>query len=1514
MYIPTKPKKQGLYSPEFEHDACGVGFIANIKGIQSHKVVSDGLQILENLEHRGACGCDPKTGDGAGILTQVPDSFLRAITAEQRINLPKVGDYGTGIVFLPQRADQKNTIEEWFEEIIREEGQTFLGWREVPHDSEQIGEVAHSVEPEFRQIFIAKGDDVADELAFERKLYVIRKRIENKVAQAHLSEKDFFYICSLSTRTIVYKGQLMSTQVGPFFNDLADERFVSAIALVHSRYSTNTFPTWSLAHPYRMLAHNGEINTLRGNINWMRARESQLISDAFGDDIHKIFPVCTPDASDSAILDNVFELLTLSGRTLPHVAMMMIPEAWNGDDLMDPTKKAFYEYHSCLMEPWDGPASVAFSDGRFIGAVLDRNGLRPSRWVLTKDDFVIMGSEAGVLEVTPENIKTNGRLRPGKMFLIDTVNAKIIDDDELKRVFSSRKPYAEWIKENVVDLESMSKPHHIHGLDAETIQTRQLAFGWTLENLGFILKPMVIDGVEATGSMGHDTPLAVFSHHAQPLYHYFKQLFAQVTNPPVDAIREELVMSSHMMLGAEQNLFDETAKHCQRLRVKHPILTNESLEKIRSLDQEGLKAETLDMIFDIKTGAKGLDPAIDALYIKADQAIDAGATLLVLSDRAANADHAAMPSLLACAGLHHHLIRNGRRTRVSLIVETGEAREMHHFATLMGYGVNAINPYLIFESIEHEITNHNYPEGLTFEKACTNFIKATRKGLFKVLSKMGISTLQSYCGGQIFEAVGLGDKLIDKYFTATPSRIGGIGVEDVAEEVLTRHERAYPTTQGGYDGLPPGGDYAWRRDGEHHMLNPQSIALLQHSVRSGDYKIFKQFSKSVNDIAKQTSTIRGLMEFKTGQPIPIEEVEPASEIVKRFATGAMSYGSISKEMHETLAIAMNRLGGFSNTGEGGENRERYKPMSNGDSKRSRIKQVAQGRFGVTIEYLVNADQLQIKMAQGAKPGEGGQLPGHKVSKEIAQTRGTTPGVGLISPPPHHDIYSIEDLAQLIYDLKNANRKADVSVKLVSEIGVGTVAAGVAKGKADHVLISGFEGGTGASPQTSIRHAGLPMELGIAEAQQTLVMNDLRGRIRVQTDGQLRTGRDVVIAGMLGADEFGFATIALVTSGCILLRKCHLNTCSVGIATQDKELRKQFTGKPEHIVNYFMFVAEEVREVMAELGFRNFNELIGRVDLLEKRKVITHWKSKGVDLSKILHKPDVPAHVSRYHTGTQDHGLEDVLDMELLDQCKDAIENKTPVKHTMNIRNIHRTAGTILSSEIARKYGIEGLPDDTIQIKFNGSAGQSFGAFLSKGVSFELEGEVNDYVGKGISGGKIIVYPPKKSTIVAEKNIIAGNVLFYGATSGEGYIRGLGGERFCVRNSGVKTVIEGIGDHGCEYMTAGIVVVLGPTGKNFAAGMSGGIAYIWNPDGKFEERCNPEMVDLVPVDEAEDQKTLKTLIESHLKHTDSAVAKKLLDNWSATIKQFTKVYPRDYRRVLEEAALAQKDEVKEVVHG
>lgn len=1492
------PKKQGLYNPDFEHDSCGVGFIANIKGNKSHNIIRRGIQILNNMEHRGAVGCDPLTGDGAGILIQMPDDFLRSKCAEIDIELPELGEYGTGLIFLPHIMEDRNKIENWFEHIVREEGQVFLGWRDVPYDNSHIGKIARASQPLFKQAFIQRGRNTKPE-NFEKKLFVIRKRIGLAVMNSTLNYKNFFYICSLTTKTLIYKGQLMATQLDRFFPDLTDENMVTAIALVHSRYSTNTFPTWALAHPFRMVAHNGEINTLRGNKNWMHAREKQFKGDIFGEDVHKIMPVIAAHKSDSASFDNALEMLVMSGRDLPHAVMMMIPEAWSAHKSMKQERKDFYEYHSCLMEPWDGPASIAFTDGRYIGAVLDRNGLRPSRYWVTKDDYVIMASETGVLDIPAENILLKDRLRPGRIFLVDTQEGRIIKDEEIKDKYAARRPYSQWLKENMVDISDLPEMKTEEEDNSVSLIEKQKTFGYTLEDFKILLSPMAVDGKEALGSMGADTPLAVLSRKPQPLFNYFKQLFAQVTNPPIDPIREEIVMSENVLLGKEGNLLSETAEHCRRLKLPHPVLSNKELQKFKNLKLEGLKARTLDMTFKKKHGKGGLKKALKKLFALADDAIKDGVSIIILSDKKTDADNVPMPSLLACSGLHHHLIREGTRTKTSIVLETGEAREMHHFAVLIGYGANAINPYLAFETIKNEIEKGFLENGIAYEKAEKNYIKSTRAGLFKIISKMGISTIQSYCGAQIFEAVGLSEKFVEKYFTSTPTRIGGIGIETIAEEMLMNHSEAFPDEKPFDDELKTGGFYQWRRDGEHHQINPQTIALLQQAVRTGDYKKFKEYTNFINQQSTNLASIRGLLEFNRKKPIPIEEVEPASEIVKRFATGAMSYGSISKEAHETLAVAMNRLGGFSNTGEGGEDPARFKKEPNGDWKRSRIKQIAQGRFGVTIEYLNNADQLQIKMAQGAKPGEGGQLPGHKVSKEIAKTRYTTPGVGLISPPPHHDIYSIEDLSQLIFDLKNSNPNAEISVKLVSEMGVGTVAAGVAKGKADHILISGYEGGTGASPLTSIKHCGLPMELGISEAQQVLVLNGLRRRVRLQADGQLKTGRDVVITAMLGADEFGFSTAALISMGCIMLRKCHQNTCSVGVATQDPELRKHFAGKPEHVINFFSFIAEEVREYMAELGFAKFDDLIGRVDLLEVREIEDHWKAKGLDLSTILHRPDVPAKTPLRHAELQEHSVLHILDRRLIESSKKALDDGKMVSFSCKINNTNRTVGTMLSSKIAKNYGQPGLPEDTIMIDFEGSAGQSFGAFLAHGVTFTLEGDANDYVGKGLSGGKVIIFPPRDAGFKAEENIIAGNVILYGATSGEMYLNGVVGERFAVRNSGAVAVVEGVGDHGCEYMTGGRVVILGPTGRNFAAGMSGGIAFVLDEDGDFETRCNTEMVELFPVEEEDDKQFINQLVENHKKYTKSNVAEKILGDFDKFISKFRKVYPIDYRRVLEE---------------
>jgi glutamate synthase domain-containing protein 2/glutamate synthase domain-containing protein 1/glutamate synthase domain-containing protein 3 len=1493
----TLLRPQGLYDPRFEHDACGVGFVVNVRGVKSRDIVDKGLTILANLEHRGACGCDPLTGDGAGILLQIPHAFFKKELAAQKHRLPEPGEYGVGTVFLPRETNQRNECLEIFESAARQAGLKLIAWRHVPIDPAECGPQARAVMPEIRQIFIGRdGRRVKDQATLERKLYVVRKVVENRVAASGLPDSESFHVASLSTRTIVYKGLLISWQIPRFYQDLRDPAVDSALALVHQRFSTNTLPSWDRAHPYRFLAHNGEINTLRGNENWMHAREKMFQSALFGEDIEKIRPIINPRGSDSAKFDNALELLTLTGRSIAHAVMMMIPEAWQNHETMSETKRAFYEYHSCLMEPWDGPASIAFTDGVRIGAVLDRNGLRPSRYVVTKDGLVVMASEVGVLDIAPERVEAKGRLQPGRMFLVDTSLGRIVDDEEIKEGTAARRPYRQWLDANIVKLGGLPPTTSLQEpFDRATLLEQQQAFGYTIEDLRMLMAPMAINGQEAVGSMGTDTPPAVLSDRPQLLFAYFKQLFAQVTNPAIDPLREELVMSIATTIGAEQNLFDETPLHCRQLEVKTPALSNDELERIKELDQEGLRTITLSSLFHCGGGADALRRALDDLCQNASDAITAGATILVLSDRGVDDEHAPIPSLLAVAAVHHHLIREGTRTKCGIIVESGEPREIHHFALLVGYGAGAFNPYLAHETVA-DMVEEGVIKGVTADEAVEHYRKAIGKGLLKVMSKMGISTLQSYHGAQIFEAVGLRRELIDKYFTWTASQIEGIGLDAIAAEVKARHDYAYRVSPSLDGELDPGGQYQWRRRGEYHAYNPETIAKLQHSVRGGSYKLFKQYSALANDHSEKLCTLRGLLKFKPGIPIPIEAVEPAAEIVKRFKTGAMSLGSISREAHENLAIAMNRIGGKSNTGEGGEDSARYFPDDNGDLRRSAIKQVASGRFGVTSYYLVNADELQIKIAQGAKPGEGGQLPGHKVDEYIAKIRYSTPGVGLISPPPHHDIYSIEDIAQLIHDLKNANNRARISVKLVSEIGVGTVAAGVCKAKADVVLISGYEGGTGASPLTSIKHAGTPWELGLAETQQVLVINNLRGRIRVETDGQLKTGRDVAVAALLGAEEFGFASAALVASGCIMMRVCHLNTCPVGIATQDPVLRKKFEGKPEHVVNFMMFVAEELREIMAELGFATVDEMVGRVDMLEPRDAIEHWKAKGLDLTPILHKPDVSPDVPIHCVEAQDHGLDKALDNQLIELARPALERREPVRIELPIRNVNRTVATMLSAEISRRYGAEGLPPDTIQIHFAGSAGQSFAAFLASGISIRLEGDANDYFAKGMSAGRIVVVPPRESTFVPEDNSIVGNVSLYGATGGEVFLRGLAGERFAVRNSGATAVVEGVGDHGCEYMTKGLVVVLGKTGRNFAAGMSGGLAYVLDADGHFERNCNKGMVGLEPLDDG-DLKTVHDLVRRHYDLTESQLAWRVLSGWKENAKKFVKVMPLEYRKIL-----------------
>jgi glutamate synthase (NADPH/NADH) large chain len=1491
-----KLKKQGLYDPRFEHDACGVAFVANMQGIKSHDIIQKGLQVLQNLTHRGACGCDPLTGDGAGMLMQVPHEFLHKECGLLHIGLPDPGEYGVGMVFLPREVSERNICEEIFERVVREEGQRVLGWRRVPTEASACGDLARKVMPEIRQIFIASGPDVQDGEALERKLYVIRKRVERAVREADLRDSETFYIPSLSSRTLVYKGLLLPEQIPQFYADLRDPSMVSALALVHQRFSTNTFPSWDRAHPYRFLAHNGEINTLRGNENWMHAREKMFSSPLFGDDITKLVPIINEAGSDSAKFDNALELLVRTGRSLPHAVMMMIPEAWQKHESMSDTKRAFYEYHSCLMEPWDGPASIAFTDGRLIGAVLDRNGLRPSRYVVTKDGFVVMASEVGVLDIAPDNVLHKDRLQPGRMFLVDTENGRIVGDEELKEGMAARKPYRQWLSANLVQLNKLSPPQALPSpYDPATLLTRQQVHGYTMEDLRMLMAPMAINAQEAVGSMGTDTPLAVLSDRPHLLFNYFKQLFAQVTNPPIDPIREDLVMSLKTTVGAEQNLFDETPVHCHQLELENPIISNVELAKIKEIAAGTIRAVTLPALFQVNAGGAGLRAALDELCRQASVAIANGCSIIVLSDRDHDEERAPIPSLLATGAVHHHLIREGTRTRCGIVVESGEPREVHHFCVLIGYGAAAVNPYLACETII-DMVEQDMLTGVDADAAVEHYLKAANKGVLKVMTKMGISTVQSYHGAQIFEAIGLNHDVVDQYFTWTASRIEGVGLDVIAKECALRHHTAYEVSPALDGDLDPGGQYQWRRRGEYHMYNPETIARLQHAVRSANYKVFKQYSALVNDQNERLCTIRGLLKFRQGAPIPIEAVEPATEIVKRFKTGAMSLGSISREAHENLAIAMNRIGGKSNTGEGGEDPVRYAPEPNGDSRRSAIKQVASGRFGVNSYYLVNCDELQIKMAQGAKPGEGGQLPGHKVDKYIASIRYSTPGVGLISPPPHHDIYSIEDLAQLIHDLKNANNRARISVKLVAEVGVGTVAAGVSKAKADVVLISGDSGGTGASPLTSIKHAGIPWELGLAETQQVLVMNDLRGRIRVETDGQLKTGRDVAVAALLGAEEFGFATAALVASGCVMMRVCHLNTCPVGIATQDPVLRKRFEGKPEHVITFMMFIAEELREIMAQLGFRTLDEMVGRVDMLDPPEAIAHWKARGVDLSQVLHKPDVPADVAIRCVQPQDHGLEKALDNTLIELARPALERREPVEITLPIRNVNRTVCAMLSAEISRRWGVEGLPPETVKIHFTGSAGQSFGAFMANGIAVTLEGDANDYFGKGLSGGRIVMYPPRNASFVAEDNIIVGNVSLYGATGGEVFLRGQAGERFCVRNSGVTAVVEGVGDHGCEYMTRGLVVVLGRTGRNFAAGMSGGVAYVLDVDGDFKSRCNLAMVEIDPIDER-DGETIHELVRRHYAYTHSVVAWRVLSGWKEYLHKFVKVMPVEYRQVL-----------------
>jgi len=1492
------PPAQGLYDPAQEHDACGIGFVASIRGEKSHDIIRDGIQVLLNLAHRGACGCDAETGDGAGVLIQIPHKFYARECAKLGFELPLPGSYGVGMTFLPVEKHPRLQCEGIIERIVREEGLTVLGWRDMPTFASAIGRVARASQPYIQQIFVGRPPGM-DEDAFERKLYVVRKRAENEIRECGEENASTFYIPSLSCRTVVYKGLVLAAQLTNFYRELSDPDVVSALCLVHQRFSTNTFPSWQRAHPYRYIAHNGEINTLRGNVNWMHARQSLLASPLFGDDLKKLFPIIEPDGSDSANFDNALELLLQAGRSLPHAMAMLIPEAWAGNPHMKPEKRAFYEYHACMMEPWDGPAAVAFTDGRIIGATLDRNGLRPGRYVVTHDDVVIMASEAGVLDVAPEQVKMKGRLQPGKMFLVDTVEGRIVADKEIKQRLASQQPYAEWVKDNQITMSQLPEPSRTHPPDPEILLRRQRAFGYTDEDLKMILSPMASAGEEPIGSMGTDTPLACLSDQPQPLFNYFKQLFAQVTNPPIDPIREEMVMSLISYIGSERNILEEAPENCHMLKLEHPLLTNRELEKLRRVSVGDLLATTLPALFRASEGEAGLKRALDELCRRASLSVKAGYSLLILSDRGVDKDYAPIPCLLALAAVHNLLVREETRTQVALITESGEPREVMHFALLSGYGASAINPYLALETVENLAWRGDLAEGITSEIAIKNFMKSVKKGLLKTFAKMGISTLQSYQGAQVFEAIGLNKELVDAYFAGTTSRMEGIGLDALAREAQVKHDHSLrPVTEFETE-LAVGGAYHQRVDGEYHLLNPLTIGKLQQAVRQESFQNFQEYTQLVDKQSASLCTLRGLMRLKkSDKPVAMEEVEPAKEIVKRFTTGAMSFGSISKEAHETLAIAMNRIGGKSNTGEGGEDEERFKRDANGDLRRSAVKQVASARFGVTANYLVNADELQIKMAQGAKPGEGGQLPGYKVDEAIARLRHSIPGVGLISPPPHHDIYSIEDLAQLIYDLKNVNPQARIAVKLVAESGVGTVAAGVAKAHADVVLISGDSGGTGASPLSSIKHAGIPWELGLAETQQVLLLNDLRSRIRVQTDGKLQTGRDVAVAALLGAEEFGFATTPLIAMGCVMMRKCHLNTCSVGIATQDPVLRKQFQGQPEHVINFFFFLAEQVRQYMAELGFRSFDDMVGRVDMLDVEPVVDHWKARGLDFSAILYNPPVPSRVARRCVHAQDHGLQDALDHKILQAARVAIDARTPVEIRMPVRNVHRTVGTMLSGEIARSCGAEGLPNDTVRIQLTGSAGQSLGAFLAKGVTLTLEGEANDYVGKGLSGGRLIVYPPRASGFAAEENILIGNVVLYGATSGEAFFNGVAGERFAVRNSGATAVVEGVGDHGCEYMTNGLVVVLGSCGRNFAAGMSGGVAYVFDERGNFaEERCNLGSVDLESIDGSKDAQIVRELIIRHLELTGSRRAKWILENWAETLPRFIKVFPHEYKRVL-----------------
>ncbi|MCX5704734.1 MAG: glutamate synthase large subunit [Candidatus Omnitrophica bacterium] len=1505
-----KSAKLGLYDPQFEHDSCGVGFVCDIKGRKSNSIVRQGIEVLHRLAHRGAVGADPKTGDGAGLLIQMPHDFFRIAAKESGIGLPALGSYGTGLIFLPQDGQDRQFCKEALEKAIREQGQMLLGWRVVPIDNSGIGVSAKTTQPVFEQVFIARNKDLSDDLAFERQLYCIRKRVENAIRSSELKQKKAFYITNLSCRTFSYKGLLMPNQLDNFFLDLKDELMSSALCLVHSRYSTNTFPTWELAQPFRFLAHNGEINTIRGNINGVSARERLLASELFGPDIELLKPVIVEGGSDSAAIDNFFELLVLSGRSLEHAMMMLIPAAWEHDLQMSRELREFYKYHACFMEPWDGPAAIAFTDGLSIGAVLDRNGLRPARYIITKDDFVVMASEVGVLDIDPSQIKVSGRLEPGKIFFIDTESGRIVEDAEVKKKVSMRSAYGKWNEESMVDLDKLISSAAVNKRPQDLISSFKV-FGYSREDLKLILRPMAQEGKEPVGSMGNDTPHAFLSKQPQVLYNYFKQLFAQVTNPPIDSIREKIVMSLESYIGPEKNILEETPKHSHKLRVRNPILRDEELEKIRDISINSFKAKTIFTFFDASSGQEGFLRALDRICFEAEYAIEKGYSFIILSDRGTDKDNIALPALLATSAIHHYLVKKTIRSQVALIVESAEPREVHHMALLFGYGADCVNPYLANQAIEYLIEEKEIT--LDRKVALKNYNKALTDGILKILSKMGISTLRSYRGAQIFEALGLQNEFIDRYFTGTVSRLSGVGLEGIVEDTIKRHREAYYARDIERNYLSSGGVYQWKRGAETHLWNPQSIAALQDAAREADHSKYKEFAELINNQSQNPTTLRSLLKFKVAKPISIDEVEPIENIMRRFVTGAMSFGSISAAAHETIAIAMNRIGGKSNTGEGGEDPSRFVALPNGDSRRSAIKQVASGRFGVTINYLINADEIQIKIAQGAKPGEGGQLPGHKVSGVIARTRYTTPGVTLISPPPHHDIYSIEDLAQLIFDLKNANSQARVSVKLVSEVGVGTVAAGVAKGHADMILISGGDGGTGASPLSSIKYAGLPWELGLSETHQTLLLNNLRSKVRLQTDGQIRTGRDVAIAAMLGAEEYGFCSAVLVVMGCVMLRHCHLNNCSVGVATQDDCLQKRFRGRPEHIVNYFRFVAEELRQIMAFLGLSSIDEMIGRTDLLEVDSSIVPAKAKGVDYSRILYKPEVPGDVGRYCKVRQDSGLDTVLDKKLIKMCREGLEKNKPVNISSKINNTNRATGAMLSAEVCRRCGDNVLLEDTINCKFTGIAGQSFGAFLAKGITFELEGMANDYVGKGISGGKIVIYPDKRSGYKSDENILIGNTTFYGAISGEAYISGIAGERFCIRNSGLYAVVEGVGDHGCEYMTGGRVVVLGKTGRNFAAGMSGGIAYVYDEDKTFRNRCNMDMVELEKVREI-DLDTIYNLLHNHFKYTLSSKAKKIIDNLSEEVKNFVRVIPIEYKNILEGVKLEEKLDLAEASDG